>query len=182
MHNVAPGAAPVGQDFRANSQALQPKLWPPCARTARSRWGQFHSLPTSCVSAPTLAHHSPALQSLLSRQCPLGDWNFRESEEFVLLVLCHISRTWRTAGAPQVLSVWMDDGWLVELVEWLSGWTAGWLDVWMEGSLRNRVAPLCDLESVCNAEETVLFFFFFLYTCNVSVWRQPQTLLTNSKL
>lgn len=36
-----------------------------------------------------------------------------------------------------------------------------WLDVWMEGSLRNRVAPLCDLESVCNAEETVLFFFFF---------------------
>ena len=140
MHSVAPGAAPVGQDFRANSQALQPKLWPPCARTARSRWGQFHSLPTSCVSAPTLAHHSPALQSLLSRQCPLGDWNFRESEEFVLLVLCHISRTWRPAGAPQVLSVWMDDGWLVELVEWLSGWTAGWLDVWMEGWLSGQMA------------------------------------------
>ena len=34
-----------------------------------------------------------------------------------------------------------------------------WLDVWMEGSLRNRMAPVCDLESVCNAEEIVLFFF-----------------------
>ena len=57
-----------------------------------------------------------------------------------------------------------------------------WLDVWMEGSLRNRMASVCDLESVGNAEEIVIFFFFFLYTCNVSVWRQPQTLLTNGKL
>ena len=39
-----------------------------------------------------------------------------------------------------VLSVWMDDGWLVELVEWLSGWTAGWLDVWMEGWLSGQMA------------------------------------------
>lgn len=34
------------------------------------------------------------------------------------------------------------------------------LDVWMEGSLRNGMAPVCDLESVCNAEEIILFFFF----------------------
>ena len=31
----------------------------------------------------------------------------------------------------------------------------------MEGSLRNGMAPVCDLESVCNAEEIVHFFFFF---------------------
>jgi len=50
------------------------------------------------------------------------DWSFRESEDFVLLAL------WHTAGAQQVLSVWMGDGWLVELVEWLSGWMFEWKD------------------------------------------------------
>lgn len=34
----------------------------------------------------------------------------------------------------------MNDGWLVELVEWLSGCTAGWKDVWMEGRLGRQMA------------------------------------------
>ena len=33
----------------------------------------------------------------------------------------------------------------------------------MEGSLRNGMAPVCDLESVCNAEEIVHFFFFSVH-------------------
>ena len=82
----------------------------------------------AAVSPPTLAHHSPTLHGLLSCWCPLVDWSFRESEDFVLLALCHVLRTWHTAGAQRVLSVWMDDGWLVELVEWLSGWMFGWKD------------------------------------------------------
>ena len=41
------------------------------------------------------------------------------------------------------------------------------LDVWMEGSLRNGMAPVCDLESVCNAEEIILFFFFLTYSVSV---------------
>lgn len=58
-----------------------------------------------------------------------------------------------------------------------------WLDVWMEGSLRNRVAPVCDRESVCNAEEIVLFFFFFpVHVQCLCVEATTDFSLTNSKL
>ena len=51
---------------------------------------------------------------------------------------------------------------------------------WKGGSLRNGRAPASDLESTYSTEE-IICLFFFSYS-SVSMWSQPQTLLTNGKL
>lgn len=52
----------------------------------------------------------------------------------------------------------------------------------MEGSLRNGRAPASDIESTYSTEEIICLFFFFFCYSSVSMWSQPQTLLTNDNL
>lgn len=133
-HMILPLASLLTSHLSIRCPSIQPAASLPSTLRPSSPSSGFHvqgQLPpggvssTHCpasVSPPTLAHHSPTLHGLLSCWCPLVDWSFRESEDFVLLAL------WHTAGAQQVLSVWMGDAWLVELVEWLSGWMFEWKD------------------------------------------------------